>query len=141
MLAHATLRVPPPSASAFHFFLSSVLFRWNRKAHLKTMGYMVKMPWIVRAFSLNFSVPALVVSATRSLGISLGVPTRREEVFASSSANVRRRDSQNSCQHFVNSNGGTETTCTRTTCRGEQVTGATDNFSWFNSWWGKIATA
>lgn len=63
---------------------------------MKTTGYMVKMLWIVRALSLNLSVPVEVVSATRSLGISLGVPVCLEAAFASSSANVRRRDSQNS---------------------------------------------
>lgn len=64
--------------------------------HLKTMGYMVKMLCIVRALSLNLSVPLEVVSATRSLGISLGVPVCLDAALASSSARVRRRDSQNS---------------------------------------------
>lgn len=65
--------------------------------HLKTMGYIVKMLCIVRALSLNFRVPVDVVSATRSLGMSLGVPVCLDAAFASSSAKVRRRESQNSC--------------------------------------------
>ena len=51
---------------------------------------------MVRAFNLNLRVPEEVVSPTRSLGISLGVPVCLDAALASSSARVRLLDSQNS---------------------------------------------